>query len=137
MVSSALVFSSQSKRASYGTVCFSNNMSVRKICVYLFVYKLRLLFPDSKHLREFVASYATKYSEIIFVIRKFFSYLALFSIPTAVRQTFSAYLVWIYIQSSIRNIILTSPVYVTSKQTPKISTRRSSGIPHTRTDLTS
>ena len=48
----ALVLNSQSKRDSYATACFCNT-SLSKICVF-FVCKLRLHFPDSKHLRGFI-----------------------------------------------------------------------------------
>ena len=64
--SSILVFSPQLTRASYGTACFCN-MSVRKICVFLFVNCVFIF----RIVNTFVASYAMKYSEIIFVIRKF------------------------------------------------------------------
>jgi hypothetical protein len=59
----------QSNRASYGTACFCN-MPVRKIFVFLFVNCL-FIFQIAN---TFVASYAMKYSEIFFVIRKFLAY---------------------------------------------------------------
>jgi hypothetical protein len=60
----------QSKRAFYGTACRFCNMSVRKICVFLFVNYV-FIFQITN---TFAASYAMKYSEFFFVIRKFLAY---------------------------------------------------------------
>jgi hypothetical protein len=56
----------QAKRTFYGAACYFN-MSVRKICVFLFVNRVFIF----RIANTFVASYAMKYSEIFFVIRKF------------------------------------------------------------------
>ena len=66
---SALVPGPQQKRTSYGTACFCN-MSLRKLCVFLFVNCIFIF----RIANTFVASYAMKYSEIFFVIRKFLAY---------------------------------------------------------------
>ena len=68
----ALVFSPQSNSASYGTTCYCN-MSVRKICVFVFVNCISIF----RIANTFVALYAMKYSEIVFVIRKFLAYTPL------------------------------------------------------------
>ena len=57
------------KRTSYTTARFCN-MSVRKICVFLFVNCVFIY----RIANTFVASYAMKYSEISFVTRKFLAY---------------------------------------------------------------
>ena len=68
-----------SKRASYGTACFCN-MSVRKICVFLFVNCVFIF----RIANTFVASYAIKYSKMFFVIRKFLAYTTqLYMLATA------------------------------------------------------
>jgi hypothetical protein len=59
----------QSNRASYGTACLCN-MSVRNICVFLFVNCVFIF----RIANTFLALYAMKYSEIFFVIRKFLAY---------------------------------------------------------------
>jgi hypothetical protein len=64
---SALVFRPQSKRVSYGT---ASVMSVRKIFLFLFGNCVFI----SRIANTFVGSYAMKYSEIFFVIRKFLAY---------------------------------------------------------------
>jgi hypothetical protein len=58
-----------SKRTSYRTARFCN-MSVRKICIFLFVNCVFIF----RIANTFVALYAMKYSEISFVIRKFLTY---------------------------------------------------------------
>ena len=58
-----------SKRTFYRTARFCN-MSVRKICVFLFVNCVFFF----RIANTFVASYAMKYSEISFVIREFLPY---------------------------------------------------------------
>ena len=60
---------SLSKRTSYRTARFCN-MSVRKICVFLFVNCVFIF----RIANTFVASYAMKNSEFSFVIRKFVAY---------------------------------------------------------------
>jgi hypothetical protein len=76
----------QSKRAPYDTACFCNT-SMRKTCTHIFVCKLRLHFPDSKHLRGFVCH---EIFRNLFVIWKFLAYTPqLYMLATALRIKYS------------------------------------------------
>ena len=62
-------------------------MSLRKLCVFLFVNCIFIF----RIANTFVASYAMKYSEIFFVIRKFLAYTPpqLYMLATALYEIYS------------------------------------------------